>query len=665
MCGIFGIWHLDGRPVDLAMVRAATNRMRHRGPDDEGYLLVNTQNGHIVQCGGDDTDPALNLPPISGFYDQPFDLALGFRRLAILDLSSAGHQPMAGTDGSCWIVHNGEIYNYLELRAELAGCGYEFHTGTDTEIILAAYRQWGVDSLTHFNGMWAFALWDVQKRRLFLARDRFGVKPLYYVNGKGRYAFASEIKALIGDHGAPFVPEDEAVYRYLVGGQLPSPQEGQTFFKGVQALPPGHWMTVQPHAIVKRRFWMLNADSGASSEKGAAQVVARYRDLLINAVRLRLRSDVPVGTCLSGGLDSSAIVCIINRLMAEGGLTAEQIGRQQKTFSAVYETAGPHNERLHIERVLEATGAEKNFIYPTLEWLQADVEHLVWHQDEPFLSTSIFAQWCVMSRVHERGVKVLLDGQGADEALGGYRPFAIFLSDWVRRGGLVRALREAHAIRAQTGVAVSSLLARTLFWQLPGSWVRTLRQRHYTSRHSLAALQPDFAKTWRGCSVVESPWTNLQEHLIDQMQESSLPHLLRYEDRNSMAFGIEARAPYLDYRLVEFSFGEAAGWRIYDGWTKWVLREAMAGTVPNEIVWRRDKVGFETPEAAWLKAWVHSHPDMFDGGHSRQYLNLDVVCQKLASWVKVADDVHAVWRWINLELWLRVWNERSGRTSSN
>lgn len=665
MCGIFGVWHLDGEPVDLAMVRAATNRIRHRGPDDEGYLLINTQSGHVVSCSGDDTDVALDLPLIDVFYGQPFDLALGFRRLAILDLSPAGHQPMASADGRCWIAYNGEIYNYLELRAELAGYGYEFHTATDTEVILAAYRQWGVESLAHFNGDWAFALWDSQERRLFLARDRFGVKPLHYVNEKGKYLFASEIRSLIGEHGAPFEPADEAIYRYLVDGVLPSPQQGQTFFKGVQSLPPGHWMTVQPGVVVKRRFWMLDAGSDESPGKDVAQVVAYYRDLLTDAVRLRLRSDVPVGSCLSGGVDSSSVVCIINRLVAEGGLTTDQIGQQQKTFSAVYDTAGPYNERLHIERVLEATGAEKNFIYPTLERLQADTERLVWYQDEPFQSTSIFAQWCVMSKVRERGVTVLLDGQGADEALGGYRPFAIFLSDLVRRVELMRTFREAHAIRAQTGVAVSPLLARALFWQLPGSWVRALRRWRYVSRLGLAALNPDFAAAWQTSRVVESPWTNLQGHLIDQVQESSLPHLLRYEDRNSMAFGIEARVPYLDHRLVEFSFGEAAGWRIYDGWTKWVLREAMAGIVPNEIVWRRDKVGFETPEVVWLKAWVRAHPDMFDGGHSRQYLNLDVVRQKLASWTEVADDVRAVWRWINLEMWLRVWNERSGRTSGN
>lgn len=663
MCGIFGIWHLDGRPVDLAMVRAATHRLRHRGPDDEGYLLVNTQSGRVVPCGGDDTDAALGLPPIAAFAGQPFDLALGFRRLAILDLSPAGHQPMASADGRYWIVYNGEIYNYLELRAELAARGYTFRTGTDTEVILAAYCQWGVECLNRLNGMWALALWDLRERRLFLARDRFGVKPLHYVNSEGRCLFASEIKALVGDHGVPFAPAREAVYHYLVSGALPSPQEGRTFFEGVRALPPGHWMTVQPDDTVRRRFWTLTPDADASSGREAAPIVAQYRDLLTDAVRLRLRSDVPVGTCLSGGVDSSSIVCLIHRLMTEGGLRSGPIGPQQRTFSAVYETTAPYNERPYVEQVLAATGAEGNFTYPTLERLRDDAERLVWCQDEPFQSTSIFAQWCVMGKVRERGVTVLLDGQGADEVLGGYRPFAIFLADRIRRAEWAQALREARAIHAQAQVAILPLLARALFWQLPPAWTRALRRWRDGSRHSLAALDPDFAAACRTHRTVEWPWTDLQGHLADQVQESSLPHLLRYEDRNSMAFGVEARVPFLDYRLVEFSFGAAAHWRIHDGWAKWVLRRAMAGIVPDPIAWRRDKVGFETPELAWMRAWARGDPDTFSAGYSRPYLNLEVVRQRLAGGMETDADARTAWRWVNLETWLRVWHERPDRTN--
>ena len=312
MCGILGIWRFDDKPVDLETLGRALTRLRHRGPDDEGYLLVNTKEGRLVSCGGPDTDPALSLPRLESFAGQSFDLAFGFRRLSIIDLSPAGHQPMSYADGRLWIVYNGEIYNHIELRAELRQFGYRFQSGADTEVILAAYQQWGQDCLAHFNGMWAFAIWDAQEKSLFLARDRFGVKPLHMVQQQGKFAFASEIKALVGSsfsgaHGVEFAPDEDAIHRYLAGGVLPSPQEGGTFFRGVQALPPAHWLRVAPDRSTRERFWSLPMPDPVA--RPADEVVPAYRDLLHSSIRLRLRSDVPVGTCLSGGVDSSSIVC--------------------------------------------------------------------------------------------------------------------------------------------------------------------------------------------------------------------------------------------------------------------------------------------------------------------------------------------------------------------
>jgi asparagine synthase (glutamine-hydrolysing) len=597
------------------------------------------------------------LPCIEEFFGEPFDLVLGHRRLAIIDLSPAGHQPMASSDGRYWIVYNGEVYNYLELRSELESYGYTFRTNTDTEVILVAYQQWGIECLSRFNGMWAFALWDGHEQRLFLARDRFGVKPLYYVHEGGKFAFASEIKALVGRHGRPFEPEDGVIYRYLVGGLLPSPQAGETFFKGVQSLPPGHWLVVRPDGVVaKQRYWTLPINPTGESSRDAAVVIGSYRELFIDAVRLRLRADVPVGTCLSGGVDSSSIVCVVNRLMAEGGLTAEQIGRQQKTFSAVYDTAGPYNERVYIEKVLQATGAEGNFTFPTAERLRDSIERLIWYQDEPFPSTSIFAQWCVMSKVRERGVTVLLDGQGADETLGGYRPFGVILADLIRQMKLGRALSEIRAIHARTDVSVWPFLVRALVYQLPESWIQfLLRQRALLNA---SVLQPDFAATWRTTEwPLPEGLRDLDSHLRFQVQESSLPHLLRYEDRNSMAFSIEARLPFLDYRLVQFAFGEASRWRIRQGWTKWILREAMRGIVPDEILWRKDKVAFETPEEEWIRQWLRNQPNFFsDDILSRDYLNPRAIRKELASWIATRGNARPIWRWINLEIWLRVWS---------
>jgi asparagine synthase (glutamine-hydrolysing) len=654
MCGIYGQWALDGRPLDLDSVQRATTLLRHRGPDDEGYFLGDTRAGRFVHGGGRETSRELGLPSIASLAGESFDLAFGFRRLSILDLSPRGHQPMESADGRFCIVFNGEVYNYRELRAELAGRGYGFRGGSDTEVVLAAYQEWGPGCLHRFNGMWALAVWDRAAERLFLARDRFGVKPLFYRSGSGSFAFASEIKALVGPHGVPFRPNPRAVYEYLESGILPSPRGGETFFEGVAALPPGHHMWVERSGVRTAPYYELPTEAGAS-RGGADEAVAGYRELLEDSVRLRLRSDVPVGSCLSGGLDSSSIVCIVNRLIAREGVAAEQVGERQKTFSAVYESTGRYNEREHAEKVLAETRAEGNFVFPTADGLVADLEQLVWHQDEPFGSTSIFAQWCVMSTVRERGVTVLLDGQGADEALAGYRPFDIFTADLLRRGRVGGALAAGREIRRTAGVATAPLLARALVRQLPERYLAGLRRGRAAVASS--ALRPEFREEFRSRRRYAPVNRHLHEHLRELLLETSLPHLLRYEDRNSMAFSVEGRVPFLDYRLVEYSLREAFRWCIHDGWTKWVLREAMRDTVPEEIVWRRDKVGFETPERSWLTAWLDraGEEQLGPGARSAAYLDAEEVRRYLKSWREGAGDDRRVWRWINLELWLRAY----------
>ncbi|MEO8287246.1 MAG: asparagine synthase (glutamine-hydrolyzing) [Chloroflexota bacterium] len=660
MCGIFGIWHTGGKMLDLAALRRATTSLSHRGPDDEGYLLVNTRTGRTVLCGGDNTRTELGLPSIAeytGVIGERFDLALGFRRLAILDLSPAGHQPMCSPDGSLWLIFNGEIYNYIELRSELAAYGHTFKTGTDSEVILAAYRQWGPDCLSHFNGMWAFAIWDSRAREVFVARDRFGVKPMYTVSGQGgTFAFSSEIKALLISGVVPFRPSPAAISRYIAQGTFPSHAQGETFFEGVQELPAGYCALVSPAGRQPHRYWSLPTIEQPSPSTDEA--AACYSELFTDAVRLRLRADVPVGTCLSGGVDSSSIVAVAGNLMqTEHAVSLERLGDHQQTFSAVYPIVGPWDERRYIEQVVDRTGAAGNYISPTVERLWDDLEQLVWHQDEPFQSTSIFAQWCVMSLAHERGVTVLLDGQGADEVLGGYRPYAVWLGQLIRAGRIAQAVQEARALRSVTGQNPLPLVARGLAGQLPAPLLRRLRGSRMRQAVAGSGLRPELGQTLEAAVASSGEayegLDSLNNHLARLITEDSLPNLLRYEDRNSMAFSIESRVPFLDYRLVEYVFRQASHLRIHDGWTKWIQRTAVDDKLPADIVWRRDKVGFETPEQQWFRAGKsHLLSILNDDSSASSYLDMAQVRREAPGMIDVGNTAQ-VWRWVNLVLWLR------------
>ena len=659
MCGICGTWHLDGKSLDVEALEWAATRLRHRGPDDEGYLLAEPHSGRLQPCGGKDTTSALNLPRLESFRAGTFSIGLGFRRLAVLDLSPAGHQPMASADGRLWLVLNGEIYNYIELRQELAALGFTFRTATDSEVVLAAYQAWGAECLSRFNGMWAMAIWDSAERSLFLARDRFGVKPLYYVQAGNTFAFASEIKALVGLRGLPFIPEPQAVYNYISRGKLPEAQSGQTFFNGVHCLPAGHYLSVNLQRVKLQSYWSLDVQAEPVGDS-IEPLLAPYQELFTDSVNLRLRSDVPVGTCLSGGLDSSAIVCIINREMAKQGFSGGQIGEQQRTFSAVYDQAGPFNERKYIDKVLAATNAQGMFAWPSAEKLRSQAAQMVWHQDEPFQSTSIFAQWCVMSKVRASGVTVLLDGQGADELLAGYRPFKYYLGDLLRANRFEAAWQAARAISAHTDLNGWRFLRSALADHILGTRPAWLRRAEQNSQRDTEYLAPGFRQSMQPYKSKKEKGRiiSLDDHLRDQLENTSLPHLLRYEDRNSMAFSVEARLPYLDYRFVRYNFGAAAGWRVYDGWSKYILRRAMQSQVPGDIIWRKDKIGFTTPESAWLQEWLTADPDwLSEPWQSQDYLAVDAVKTRIRQWMDQGGELPALWRWMNLELWLRVWQQ--------
>ena len=592
-----------------------TALLRHRGPDDEGYLLVGA--GGPVCFGGVETpssvfasdmpyEPSANLKkPEIRF--EPW-LALGHRRLSILDLSPFGHQPMC-YQGRYWIVYNGEVYNYLELRTELETLGHRFLSHCDTEVILAAYGQWGTDCFARFNGMWALAIYDVQSAKLVLSRDRFGIKPLYYWKTGELFAFASEIKAFTCLPGWRPRLNGQAVHDFLLSGLQDHSRE--TLFADVFQLDPGcyaeidcrPWQSGSPKSapelpdsfpkLQTHRWYQITPTPFTGSFEAAA---ARFRELLIDSVRLRLRSDVPVGSCLSGGLDSSTIVCATHELLkARGGDCAH------KTFSACSHLER-YDERRFILQVVKATGVEGHYVFPAAEVLMAEMDKVIWHQDEPFAGTSIYAQWCVFKTAAEQRIKVMLDGQGADESLCGYYEFRrAFLCGLLRQGRPGLAWQEALAASGRPTRALSAFVRAAADAAIPAGLQRAFRTFHrsrrppaWLDRHALGAAFPGplAGRFQQGRSA--------RAFSLNLLTGSHLQMLLHWEDRNSMAHSIESRVPFLDYRLVEFVTGMADEYKIRRGATKAVLRQGMSGMVPAGILTRQDKMAFVTPEAVWV-----------------------------------------------------------------
>jgi asparagine synthase (glutamine-hydrolysing) len=644
MCGIAGV--AGGSPDDLRAIRDMTAALRHRGPDDEGYLLADSRRRDACPFAGPDTRRDLGLAALPDAFDARFDLALGHRRLSIIDLGGGGHGPMASPDGRHWIVYNGEIYNYVELREELRGRGHAFRTASDTEVLLAAYAEWGEDLLPHLNGMWAFGLYDAARSTLFCARDRFGVKPFHYFWDGEVFAFASEIKGLLAHPRAPRCPDEHTVLDFLIAGAV---EEGErTFFQGIRRLPGGQCLTLDlgRRTLSVRRWYALPDPEPRPAAEG------EVGDLLRDAVRLRLRSDVDVGTCLSGGLDSSSLVALTARLR-DGG------GGGRLSFSVLYPDAGI-DESAFVSAVVEATDVDSRRVMPTAAELLHDLPALVHHQEEPFPSLAPYSQWRVMQLARDAGVKVLLDGQGADEVFAGYHyQLGPWLAEISRAEGPLSALRAARAAAAATGRSLGFLLGLLAYHRLPVPSGLRERARARAATHGRlppGLLDPDWRRrVGPARSARHAPRSSLKDERRAAILETSLPALLRYEDRNSMAFSVEARTPYLDYRLVERAQALPASDLIRDGWTKAILREAMAGVVPDPVRWRRDKLGFATPERRWLREIAPQVREWLGTGSRLRGGRLEA--DGLAAWLAAPDDELArrpgLWRLVSAELWLR------------
>lgn len=609
MCGIIAILPIDQKNPLPSILKKMGDTIRHRGPDDEGYAFFNSTEQQIKTniYGGEDTPDDIfqsNLPycpnaTMSGDENNNYTLALGHRRLSIIDLFPTGHQPMSYR-GRYWIVYNGELYNYLEIREELEKKGHSFLSHSDTEVILASYAEWGRACLDYFNGMWSFLLFDSEKSILFGSCDRFGIKPLYYwINEKNYIAFASEIKAFTDLPDWNPILNNKIAYDFLIHGILDHTDE--TFFTNVRKLRGGEsfLMDISNHdKVIQKYNWYVKPKIRYKKDFNTST-----RDLkrcLYDAVKIHLRSDVAVGSCLSGGLDSSTIVCIIRDILS----TIESKGKQEN-FSA-YSIDKRVDESDYITEVNHWLGIEGKFVFPDVNDLFKDLPNIIWHQDEPFGSTSIFAQWSVFLLAKKNGVKVLLDGQGADEILGGYHPFlCIYQGDLLLKGKFPRFIREFIKSHHLYGLPMAVQMRDVLYFLLLNSELG--RRVLQVKRKKI--IEP----LWLNNKIlVDNPSLPPQTTLGDNPDYvtaychfstyvANLPALLHYEDRNSMAHSIESRVPFLDYRLVEFLLSIPPEYKLRDGWTKCILRKSMKEVLPEKIRLRKDKIGFATSEELWMK----------------------------------------------------------------
>ncbi|MBF9231967.1 asparagine synthase (glutamine-hydrolyzing) [Microvirga alba] len=625
MCGLYG-------SIGFQPERERIDIISHRGPDGTGWQEFASSAGPV---------------------------ALGHRRLAIIDVSDAGLQPMSDESGRFNLVFNGEIYNYLELRDELRAKGHYFKSDSDSEVLLASYREWGEACLDRFMGMFAFLIWDSREKRLFAARDRFGIKPLYIAANHHGIAFASEIKQLLGLRGIESRMNLARVRDFLASGI--SDHTSETMFEGVLQLQAGSCVTIDVSRpwtgqYEPRRWYRIPTHS--TLQISEAEAAERFRELLTDSVRMHLRSDVPVGSCLSGGLDSSAIVCLMSDMFGQEGN-----GARVNTVSACYAEKSV-DEKPFMEAVVSKTGANPHYIFPRAEEVFKRAGDITWHQDEPFGSTSIFAQWCVFEEAKKAGIKVMLDGQGADEQLAGYHSsYVYYMSDLIRRRDYVTLLRTMVERDRIHGVSFMEQAKRFIGPVLPPSLRGfLLRQRQVLVNHDWMgseALRPlqsapsalEIASQVNGLP----PITDIASLCVVLTFASNLQMLLHWEDRNSMAHSIEARVPFLDHRLVEFNLALGNTHKIVRSDTKRVLRKAMSHTLPESVRERRDKLGFSTPEEVWFRgplkgmildgveATLKRYPDLLEPKGTRALVSDMLEGRRNVDFT--------LWRIVNMGIW--------------
>jgi len=632
-----------------------TDALKHRGPDDEGYLFFDCfENKTSFFYGPEST--IRKGGEITSAKTFSKGIALGHRRLSIIDLTSAGHQPMAYDDNRLVMVFNGELYNYIEIRDYLRAKGYRFQTGTDTEVILASYREWGASCLDKFNGMWSFVILDADKKLLFGARDRFGVKPLYYYHQGGVFAFASEIKSLLKLPHLKRKINEPILYDYLVWAF--SEHDCETFFHGISKIPHSNYFTFNliTGELQIKRYYKLNYNHalGVFNGEDYGRYCKKIRELFFRAVDIRLRSDARVGSCLSGGIDSSSIVVTINELLKYRHLA--QVGEFQQVFTAGYEDSAV-DEREYASAVVDKTNAAWFTVFPTARELLRDMERLVYVQDEPFASASVYAQYRVMHLAHQNGIKVLLDGQGGDELFTGYKPFyAAFYLDLTRNFRFRTLMKELDGLK-NSPIAINELAGNFVKYMgarfLP---LGLMNVRTDVLDKKKEYIRKDFFEAYRDRNRVAKKLAcfSINEMCERLFDDKHLQALLRYEDRNSMANNIESRTPLSDDRdLIEYVFSIPSIYKIHNGWSKVLLRDAMGDMLPAKVRFRTSKLGFAVPERSWLAAIGPDLRQIFN--ENNDYIDTHRIARDFLIFL-TPRNLPILWRYINFIMWSKVFD---------
>ena len=595
MCGITGVIYKQNIPCDENLLHQVNASIKHRGPDGDGFYVYK-------------------------------NLGFGHRRLAIIDLSDSGKQPM-GVNDRHFITYNGEVYNYIEIKSELMKAGVTFETATDTEVILKAYIFWGEDCVNHFNGMWAFAIFDKQNETVFISRDRFGVKPLYYINTPEKFAFGSEIKQMLGFGINAKVNKQILADYFLIGY---ANHTNETFFKDIFQLEPGCNIKLSLKDVIPKiiRYYRLKVNEEVN-KLPEQEAIDFYTTKLNDAIKLRLRSDVVVGSCLSGGLDSSYITSYASRLHNSKG---------ESRFKAITAKSiqSDNDESLYAKIVADYANLDWHVASPDTNDYRKVLDKVIELQEEPFGGPSVVMQYYVLKMAKENNCIVMLDGQGADETLLGYeRYYAAYFNTL----GIAQKVKLIFSASKNSKLKISELVKYIFYFN--NHWIRKRFLLHKTSylKKELASF---FNKKLLSNIVYKSK--NIYELQIFEIESHQLRTLLMYEDKNSMAHSIETRLPFLDYRAVEAAVSMNCDYKIMGGWTKYALRKSGTDNkvLPFEIAWRRDKIGFEAPS----KLWLSQKEDMVKLFKASPFLNTFIDFNRIKVW----DDV-IYWKILNVFKW--------------